>query len=113
MFGFHLEHNSHTVKVGFWGYILTLQSLLHIEGDNQIGMPIWNYAKRTVPWHPGKVAKWDRVIQLNCGEVHTHASYKTTRTQEYFDKWGATGIEITDFHMSGKTFDTIKYLPDI
>ena len=28
------------------------------------------------PWHPGKSAKLHHVIQLNCGEVHTHASYK-------------------------------------
>ena len=37
------------------------------------------------PWHPGKAAKpdrTDRVIQLNYGEVRTHASYKTTRTWE-------------------------------
>ena len=30
--------------------------------------------------HPGKGAKLDCVIQLNCGEVLTHASYNTTRT---------------------------------
>ena len=34
------------------------------------------------PWHPGKDAKSDRIIQLNCREVHTYASYKTTRTSE-------------------------------
>ena len=28
------------------------------------------------PWHPGKVAKLDHIIQLNCGEVRTHGSYK-------------------------------------
>ena len=28
------------------------------------------------PWHPGKGAKLDRVIQFNCGEVCTHTSYK-------------------------------------
>ena len=26
------------------------------------------------PWHPGKGTKPDRIIQLNCGEVRTHAS---------------------------------------
>ena len=40
------------------------------------------------PWHPGKDAKPDRVIQLNCGEVRTHASYKTTRTWENFNNRG-------------------------
>ena len=28
------------------------------------------------PWLPGKGAKPDRITQLNCGEVHTHARYK-------------------------------------
>ena len=37
------------------------------------------------PSHPGMGAKSDHVIQLNCGEVHTHASYKTTRTWENFN----------------------------
>ena len=35
------------------------------------------------PWNPGKGAKPNDVIQLNCREVRTHASYKTTtRTWE-------------------------------
>ena len=37
------------------------------------------------PGHPGESAKADRVIQLNCKEVPTHASYRTTRTWENFD----------------------------
>ena len=36
------------------------------------------------PRHPGKGGKPDRVIQLNCREVHTHASYKTIRACENF-----------------------------
>ena len=32
------------------------------------------------PWHPGKSTKLDHVFQLNCREVRTHASRKTTRT---------------------------------
>ena len=32
------------------------------------------------PWHPGKDTKPDRVIQLSCREVRTHASYKATRS---------------------------------
>ena len=31
------------------------------------------------PWHLGKGAKPDRVIQLNCREVFTHASYKNNQ----------------------------------
>ena len=48
------------------------------------------------PWHPGKDAKPDRVIQLNCGEVRTHASYKTTRTWENFNNRGTKIIILSD-----------------
>ena len=62
----------------------TLQALTYIEGINQTSGPIWNYAKE--PWHPGKGVKPDRFILPNCGVVCTHASYKTTRTWENFNK---------------------------
>ena len=39
------------------------------------------------PWHRRKAAKSDRIIQLNCREVRSHASYKTTRTQEPQEPW--------------------------
>ena len=48
------------------------------------------------PWQPGKGAKLDRVIQLNCGEVRTHASYKTTRTWENFNNRGTKMILLSD-----------------
>ena len=48
------------------------------------------------PWHPGKDAKPDRVIQLNCGEVRTHASYKATRTWENFNNQGTKMILLSD-----------------
>ena len=38
--------------------------------------------------NPGKGAKPDHVIQVNCGELRTHASYKTTRTRENFNNRG-------------------------
>ena len=41
-----------------------------------------------VPQHPGKGTESDRIIQLNCGEVHTHASYKTIRKWENFNNRG-------------------------
>ena len=47
-------------------------------------------------WHPGKDAKLDRVIQLNCGEVRTHASYKATRTWENFNNRGTKMILLSD-----------------
>ena len=36
-------------------------------------------------WHPGKDAKMDCIIELNYGEVRTHASYKATKTWENFN----------------------------
>ena len=34
------------------------------------------------PWHPGKGAKRECIIQLNCCEVCIYTSYKTARTWE-------------------------------
>ena len=48
------------------------------------------------PWHPGIGTKLDCVIQLNCGEVRTHASYKTTRTWENFNNRGTKMILLSD-----------------
>ena len=48
------------------------------------------------PWHPGKDAKSDRVIQLSCGEVRTHASYKATSTWENFNNRGVKMILLSD-----------------
>ena len=48
------------------------------------------------PWYPWKEAKPDRIIQLNCREVHTHTSYKATRTMENFNNWGAKMILLSD-----------------
>ena len=48
------------------------------------------------PWHSGKGIKPDRVIQLNYGEVRTHASYKTTRTWEDFNNQGAKMFLLSD-----------------
>ena len=38
----------------------------------------------------------DCIIQLNCGEVHTHASYKTTKAWENFNNWGTKMILLSD-----------------
>ena len=46
--------------------------------------------------HRGKGAKLDHVIQLNCREKCTHASYKTTRIWENFNKWGSKMILFSD-----------------
>ena len=56
--------------------MLALQALAYIEGNDRNGGPIWNYATGSLTCWKG--AQPDRVIQLNCGEVRTHASYKKT-----------------------------------
>ena len=63
--------------------MLKLQALVYIEENDRTGGKggaIWNYATGTLTSRKG--AKPDCVIQLNCGKVHTHASYETTRTGE-------------------------------
>ena len=49
----------------------------------------------TMP-HPGKDAKSDCVIQIKCGEVCTHTSYKATRTWENFNNVGVKMILLSD-----------------
>ena len=53
---------------------------MYIEGNDRTGMR----------------AKTDRVIQLNCGEVSTHASYKITKTRENFNNRGTKIILLSD-----------------
>ena len=74
--------------------MLTLQALAYIEGNDRTGGPIWKYVTETLT--SCKDAKPDRVIQLNCGKVHTHASYKTTRTWENFNNRGKKMILLSD-----------------
>ena len=59
--------------------MLTFQVLTYIlkETTELVG-PFGAMAQE--PLHPGKGAKLDHIIQLNCGQVRTHASYKTIRT---------------------------------
>ena len=73
--------------------MLTIQALKYIEGNDRTGGPIWNYVE---PWHLGKGAKPDSIIQLNCREVRTHASYKATRTWENFNNQGTKMIHFSD-----------------
>ena len=53
---------------------------MRIERNDWTGGPIRNYATRNTTS--------EYVIQLNCSEVHTHASYKTTRTWDKFNNHG-------------------------
>ena len=89
-----LEHSSHIVKVG-------------VEATSEHFKP-WHILKETsklmgpfgtMPqelWHPEKGAKPDRVIQLNCKEVHAHASYNTTRPWENLNNQGTKMILLSD-----------------
>ena len=74
--------------------MLALQALTYIEGNDRNGGPIWNYATGSLTCWKG--AEPDRVIQLNCGEVRTHASYKITRTWENFNNQGTKMILLSD-----------------
>ena len=79
-----LEHSSHIVKV----YML--------HANTSIPGIYWRERPKRQAhlelWHPGKGGKPVRVIQLNCGEVRTHVSYKTIRTWQNFNNWGTKMI---------------------
>ena len=70
--------------------MLTLQALTYNEGNDQ---RVGTGTETLTSW---KSAEPDHVIQLNCGEVHTHASYKTTRTWENFNSRGTKMILLSD-----------------
>ena len=55
----------------------TLQALTYIAGMTKQADPLGTMPQEL--WSPTKDSKPDHVIQLNCGEVCTNASYKTTR----------------------------------
>ena len=78
------------------GFMLTLQALAYIEGNNRTSSPIWNYATGTFPDILERVLKSIALSKINCGEVHTHASYKTTRTWENFNNRGTKMILLSD-----------------
>ena len=52
-----LEPSSHIVWCQVWcqGYMLTLQSLTYIEGNNRTCGPIWKYATKTGSCYPTKL----------------------------------------------------------
>ena len=82
-----LEHSSYIVKAD------VKATCLHFNPFKSTG-PF-----ETMPhelWLPGKGAKPDHVIQLNCWEVHTHASYKITKTWENFNNRGTKMILLSD-----------------
>ena len=78
-----LEHSSHIVNVGIKATCLYFNPwYIPTETTKPVGL------FGTMPqesWHPGKEANPDHIIQLNCGKVRTHASYKTTKTWGNFN----------------------------
>ena len=48
------------------------------------------------PWHPGKGAKLDSIIQIKFGEVRTHLSYKWIKTWENVNNQGTKMILLSD-----------------
>ena len=89
-----LEYSSHIVKVGVEATCLHFNCWCILKKTTD---PVGPFG--TMPeehWHPGKGAKPDRVIQLSCGEVCTHVSYKTTRTWESFNNRGTKIILLLD-----------------
>ena len=82
-----LNHSSQIVMVGVEATCLHFNPWRILKETTEPAGPFETMPQE--PWHPGKGAKPDHVIQLNCGEVRTHASYKTTRTWENFNNRGA------------------------
>ena len=89
-----LEHSSHIVKVGVEATCLHFNPWRILKETTKLAGPFGTILQE--PWHPGKGAKSDHVIQLNCGKVHTHASYETTRTWENFNNRGTKMILLSD-----------------
>ena len=89
-----LEHRSHIVKVGVEATCQHFKSWCILKEMTKVTSPFRTMPQE--PWHPGKGAKPDGVIQLNCRKVHTHASYKTTRTRENFSNQGTKMILLSD-----------------
>ena len=89
-----LQHSNHIVKVGVKATCLHFNPWRILKETTELAGPFRTMPQE--PWHPWKGAKLDRVIQLNCREVHTHASYKTSRTWENFHNWRVKMILLSD-----------------
>ena len=74
-----LEHSSHIVNVGVEATCLHFKPWRIMKETTKPAVPFGTMPQEL--WHPGKDAKLDRVIQLNCGEVRTHASFNNRGTK--------------------------------
>ena len=89
-----LEHSSHIIKVSVKATCLHFSLWCILKETTEPAGPFGTMPQQ--PWHPGKGDKPGRIIQLNCGEVCTHASYKTTRTCKNFNNRGTKMILLSD-----------------
>ena len=89
-----LEHSSHIVKFGAEATCWNFKPWRILKVKTEPVGPFGTMVQE--PWHSEKGAKLDRVIQLNCWEVRTHASYKIARTWETFNKRGTKKILLSD-----------------
>ena len=89
-----LEHSNHIVKVGVEATCWHFKPWRILKETTEPAGPFGTMPQE--PWHPGKGAKLDRVIQLNCGKVRSHATYKTTRTWENFGNRGTKMVLLSD-----------------
>ena len=90
--------------------MLTLQALMYIKETTELADPFGTMPQE--PWHPGKDAKPDHVIQLNCREVRTHVSYAATRKWENFNNQGTKPIllseELWSIDNNSKSFANVR-----
>ena len=75
--------------------MLILQALMCIERHDPTSKTIWNYATGTLTTSKAPDTMLS-LIHLNGGELRTHASCKTTRTQESFDHQGTKIFLLSD-----------------
>ena len=76
-----------------WGFCKPFSSGFRGRIMKQMTKPVCPFG--TMPqesWHPGKGAKPDHVIELNCGELHTHI----TRTWNNFSNQGTKKVLLSD-----------------
>ena len=89
-----LEHSSHIIKVVVEATCQHFKPWCILKEMTEPADPFGIMPQE--PWHSEKGAKLDHVIQLSCGEMHTHASYKATRTWKNFNNWGTKMILLSD-----------------
>ena len=89
-----LDHSSHIVNVGVEATCYDFKPWRILKETTKPACPFRTMPQE--PWHPGKDAKPDRVIQVNSGKVLTHASYKATRIWENFNNRGTKMILLSD-----------------